>query len=99
MGTINTAEESEAAAYGSFAPWQILLAHVGEDEGMKRCLQENGMQLGLAPEVLPGSRLRLNVSADGKSYHPMLEDAANKQAGQAAYSNETGVIWNAAPLQ
>jgi hypothetical protein len=95
--TINTAEVVEATTYGSFAPWQTLLAHVGQD--IKKCLQENGMQLGPAPEVLPGWRLRLNVSADGKAYDLMLEDVANRQAGYAAYSNETGVIWNAAPLQ
>ena len=29
----------------------------------------------------------------------MLEDVANKQVPYAAYSNETGVIWNAAPMQ
>src|SRR5579863_325710 len=70
MRTINTAEVTEVTTYGSFAAWQTLLAHGGED--MKRCLQEYGTQLGPAPEVLPGWRLRLNVSADGKSYDLML---------------------------
>jgi hypothetical protein len=57
------------------------------------------MQLGTAPEVLPGWSLRLNVRGDGQAYDLMLEDVTNKQAPHAIYSIEIAVIWNAAPLQ
>jgi hypothetical protein len=57
------------------------------------------MQLGPAPEVLPGWSLRLNVRGDGQAYDLMLEDVTNKQAPHAIYSIEIAVIWNAAPLQ
>ena len=95
--TINTAQVLELNTYGSFASWQTLFAH--QSEFLNSWAQENGMQLGPSPEVLPGWRLRLNVSADGKAFDLMLEDVANRRVPYAAYSNETGVIWNAAPLQ
>ena len=95
--TINAAEVVELNTYGSFAPWQTLSAHEGEE--IKKCLQENGVQLGPAPEILPGWSLRLTVRGDGQAYDLMLQDVAHKETPYAAYSNESGVIWNAAPLQ
>jgi hypothetical protein len=95
--TINTAEVLELNTYGSFAPWQTLLAH--QAEYINKCTQENGMRLGAMPEILPGWSLRLNVRADGQAFDLMLKDVASKQVPYAAYSNETGVIWNAAPIQ
>ena len=95
--TINTAEVVEATTYGSFAQWETLIAHQGEY--INKCTRENGMRLGPMPEILPGWSLRLNVRGDGQAFDLMLEDVANKQVPYAAYSNETGAIWNAAPTQ
>ncbi|HUJ40651.1 MAG TPA: hypothetical protein VLW54_08905 [Candidatus Acidoferrales bacterium] len=93
---INTSEAVELQTRGSFAAWETLLSH--HAEYIDKCMRQNGIRLGSMPEVLPGWNLRLNVRQDGKAYDLMLEDVANKQVPYGAYSNETGMIWDAAPI-
>ena len=91
LRTINTAEAAEFSDHHSYAPWQILVAH--QAEYINRCTQENGIHLGVAPEILPMWGLRLNVSAGGKEYDVRLQDLADKDRGFVALSDESGVIW------
>ena len=94
---INTAEVLELQVYGSFAPWETLLTH--HTEYIEKCARQSGVRLGLMPEVLPGWTMRLNVRSDGRAYDLMFRDLASKQElPYGAYSNESGIIWDAAPV-
>lgn len=92
--TINTAEVVNFTNYGSYAPWQILLAHYPAyfNKWLADIYSEGGnAHYGEMPEILPGWKLRLNVQADGRGYIVMLE-GANDKGGYAAVSDERGVI-------
>jgi hypothetical protein len=91
LRTINSAEAMEFSDHHSYASWQTLAED--QAEYIKQCTQENGIRLGVAPEVLPMWSLRLNVSAGGKGYDVRLQDLADKQQGFVALSDESGIIW------
>lgn len=91
LRTINTAEAVEFSDHHSYASWQTLVEH--QAEYIDRCTQENGIRLGVAPEILPMWSLRLNVSPGGKGYDVRLQDLADKQLGFVALSDESGIIW------
>jgi hypothetical protein len=98
--TINTAEVGEPYKYGSYASWQTLLAHQSEylDEWLVRFYPlEVNPRFGDAPEILPGFSLRLNAHIDGRGYDLRLEDTTAKPR-YAAFSDESGVIWQGEPL-
>lgn len=97
VSTIDTAEVLELNTYGSFASWQTLLEH--QAEYLNKHMRKTGVQLSPMPGILPGWSLRLNVRGDGRAFDVMLEDITNTQTPYAAYGNETGIIWNAAPSQ
>jgi hypothetical protein len=97
--TINVAEVMEVQTYGAFAPWQTLLAHQAKHFQGFLDAKRTGLEFGDAPEIFPGWNLRINVHADGQGFDLMLQDVASKQAPYAAYTNESGVIWNAAPIE
>lgn len=50
------------------------------------------IHLSPGPEILPGWKLRLHLSSDGTQYDALLEDAADKLCGYAAFTDERGVI-------
>jgi hypothetical protein len=53
------------------------------------------VQTGLnavAPEILPGWNLRLNVHSDGQGYDVLLRDLTDDKCGYAAPTDESGVI-------
>lgn len=92
--TINTAEVANFSNYGSFASWQILLAHYPDyfNKWLADMYSQGGnAHYGEMPEILPGWKLRLNVQADGRGFVVLLEDASDKD-GFAAVSDERGVI-------
>lgn len=98
--TINTAEVGERYKYGSYASWQTFLAHQSEylNEWLVRAYpQEVSLRFGDAPEILPGFTLRLNAHTDGRGYDLRLEDTTAKPS-YAAFSDESGVIWQGEPL-
>ncbi len=99
--TINTAEVTQRINYGSYASWQTLLAHYPKYMNQFIAMdypQEANMQFGDMPEILPGYGLRLNLHADGQGYDLRLEDTTAKPR-YAAFSDESGVIWQGEPLQ
>ena len=94
---INTDEVTEVATYGSYSSWENLLAH--QPEFFNRWLARPDSQQAKfadAPDILPGFRLRLNIHADGKGYDLRLQDTTGE--GWAAFSDESGVIWEGEPL-
>ena len=97
LRVINTAEVGERGEHGSYAPWQTLFAH--QQEYLSKNERQNGVQFKDTAEVLPGWSLRLNVTADGQRYDVMLQGVATKQSSYSTYTNETGIIWEATPIQ
>jgi hypothetical protein len=99
--TINTAEVGEFSKYGSYSSWQTLLAHQAEylNQWLTRYYPEDvGLRFGDMTEILPGFSLRFNVRADGQGYDMRLQDTTGKKWGYAAFSDESGVIWQGEPL-
>jgi hypothetical protein len=95
--TINTDEVTEVVKYGSYSSWENLLAH--QPEFFNRWLAKSDSQQARfadAPDILPGYSLRLNVHVDGKGYDLRLRDTTGK--AWAAFSDESGVIWEGEPL-
>jgi len=98
--TINTIEVTELYKYGSYAGWPTLLVHQQEyfNEWLSRFYPEEvNLRFADTPEILPGYGLRLNVHADGQGYDLRLEDTTAKPL-YAAFSDESGVIWQGEPL-
>jgi hypothetical protein len=97
--TINTAEGIEHYKYGSYSSWQTLLEHHEKDLNGWARYYSQGVNERFADmtEILPGYGLRLNVHADGQGYDLRLEDTAAK-SHYAAFSDESGVIWEGEPL-
>lgn len=98
--TINTAEVSEQATYGSFASWQTLLAH---QQSLNEWLtnsysRDPNAHFGSGPEILPAWSLRLTVQSDSSGWVVMLQNEQDKN-GYAVLSDERGVIWVCRPLQ
>lgn len=56
-------------------------------------------QVSASPEVLPGYRLDLLVSADGKSYSLALHDTKNGEGLFSVFSDQNGIIFLGSPLQ
>ncbi|MGB2678182.1 MAG: hypothetical protein WAN12_13950 [Candidatus Acidiferrum sp.] len=54
---------------------------------------------GSGPEIVPGWRLRLNVSHSGSAYDLLLEDVTDPKCGYAALSDERGTIRQAKSLE
>jgi hypothetical protein len=96
---INTFEVGEISQHGSYSTWPVLLKN--DSDEFNGWLARNWTDLagiqGAAPhfsalpEVLPGVKLRLEPSTDGRSFSVLLEDANDKQ-GFAFYSDERGII-------
>ncbi|SRR6266566_833340 len=94
---INTGEADYQAKHGAYVPWDVLdTAEEFTDRGMKWAARNEpllaNIHFGSAPEILPGWRLRLNVTADGKGYDLLLEDATDKTCGYAVITDERGLI-------
>jgi hypothetical protein len=99
--TINTEEIGELSKYGSYSSWETLLVH--RPEHFNRWLttyypEGVGLRFGDTPEILPGFSLRFNVCADGQGYDMRLQDTTDKKWGYAAFSDESGAIWQGEPL-
>jgi len=94
---INTDEVTEVLTYRSYSSWENLLAR--HPEAFNRWLAKSDSQQAKfadASDILPGFRLRLNIHADGKGYDLRLQDTTGE--AWAAFSDESGVIWQGEPL-
>ena len=95
LRTLGTAEVTEHSTYGSYSPWQTLVAHYSEyfDKfiAMHRQLL-TGAHFADPPEILPGWNLRMNIHIDGQGYDVLLRDITDEKCGYAALTDENGVI-------
>jgi hypothetical protein len=82
---INTAEVrySSGVSHGRFASWTELY-----DSGLLK-----GLELSAGPEVIPGYRLDLLASADGKSFMVGLHDTKDGDGLFSVFSDQTGIIF------
>jgi hypothetical protein len=96
LRSINTVEFGYRVGHGSYVGWDDLLASKEFMEFEKECLAQipefATAHFAKSPEILPGWRLRLNLTQGGKGYDLLLEDATDKKCGYAALTDERGVI-------
>ncbi len=97
LQAINNAELDYKTKHGAYASWQTLIdnSYFG-DSGTKfissdfptvaHALYSSG------PEIVPGWKLRLNVSNNGKSYDAVLEDATDAKCSYACFTDERALI-------
>jgi hypothetical protein len=96
LRTINTAEVGTYYATNrQFVMWQTLLTENPKyfDKFLAmNGLKESDVHFTVAPEILPGWNLRLNVHPDGQGYDVLLRDMTDEKCGYAALTDESGVI-------
>jgi len=56
------------------------------------------LQVSAGPEVMPGYRLDLLVSVDGKSYSLALHDTRDGDGLFSVFSDQSGIIFLGSPL-
>jgi len=94
---INTAESNYKKNHGVFASWDTLLGN-GDftDTGTKWAPETlptvAHATSNRAPEIVPGWRLRLNLSKEAAAYDLLLEDLTDPKCGYAVMSDERGMI-------
>lgn len=97
LRAINHAELDYKTKHGAYANWQTLVGegYFGES-GTKFSSEEfptvAHALYGLGPEIVPGWKLRLNISNNGKSYDALLEDVTDPKCRYAGITDERGVI-------
>jgi hypothetical protein len=95
--TINTAEMNYKKTHGAYATWDTLLGN-GDftDTGTKWAPESlptvAHATYNRAPEIVPGWKLRLNLSKDGMAYDLLLEDVTDPKCGYAIVSDDRGMI-------
>jgi hypothetical protein len=95
MGTKKDASD----AHGRFAAWDELYK-----SGIVKTVQDHGtmfasVQVAPGPEVIPGYRLDLLVSPDGKSFSVALHDTRDGDGLFSVFSDQNGIIFLGSPLQ
>jgi hypothetical protein len=86
-------------AHGRYASWDEL-----NSSGALKTVQGSwsmvkDLQVSTSSEVLPGYRLDLLVSLDGKSYSLALHDTKNGDGLFSVFSDQKGIIFLGSPLQ
>jgi hypothetical protein len=94
---LNAAEADYFRQHQTYATWDNLIAaNYFSSSGTKWVSQDfptvAHALYGSGSEVVPGWRLRLHVSNNGKAYDASIEDVNDVQCGYAVTSDERGVI-------
>ena len=97
LRAINAAELDYKKKHGVYANWTTLLANGDFTETGTRWSSESYPTVahalyGTGPEIVPGWRLRLNLSSNGNAYDVMLEDVTDPKCGYAAITDERGMV-------
>lgn len=97
LRAVNTAEVDYLKKHGSYANWEALLAEGYFSQSGTKFASEEFPTVAHAfysrgPEIVPGWKLRLNVSNNGKSYDALLEDVTDPKCGYAGVTDDRGVI-------
>jgi len=94
---INAAEASYKKSHGVYASWSTLVS-AGDfsSAGTKWASEEfptvAHAMYGPGPEIVPGWRLRLNLSKDAGAYDLLLEDLHDSKCGYAVFSDDRGRV-------
>lgn len=94
---INSAESNYKKNHGVYATWETLLG-AGDftDTGTKWATESAPAvahaTYGRGPEIVPGWKLRLNLSKEGSTYDLLLEDVMDPKCGYAVFSDERSVV-------
>ncbi len=97
LRAINNAEVDYKKKHATFANWETLLGdgYFG-DSGTKFVSEEfptvAHALYSRGPEIVPGWKLRLNISNSGKSYDVLLEDVTDPKCGYAGLMDDRGLI-------
>jgi hypothetical protein len=94
---INTAEAHYKTTHGSYATWTTLFSNGDFTDSGTKWSSESlptvaHAMYGSGPEIVPGWRLRLNLSKEGNAYDLLLEDATDSKCGYVLISDERGMI-------
>jgi hypothetical protein len=94
---INTAEANYRKNHGSYATWDTLLGNGDFSEAGTKWAPESfptvaHAMYGRGPEIVPGWKLRLQLSKDGNAYDVLLEDVTDSKCGFAVFSDDHGLI-------
>jgi len=94
---INTAESNYKKNHGVFALWDTLLGNGDFTDTGTRWAPETlptvaHATYNRAPEIVPGWRLRLNLSEEAAAYDLLLEDLTDPKCGYAVMSDERVMI-------
>lgn len=97
LRAINTAELDYQKKHGTYTNWDGLVADGYFDQSGTKWVSQDFPTVAHAlysrgPEIVPGWKLRLNVSNNGKSYDALLEDVTDPKCGYAGVTDERGVI-------
>lgn len=97
LRAINTAELDYKNKHSKYADWAALFGNGDFTETGTKWAPEGFPTVGHAMytrevEIVPGWKLRLNVSHDGQKYDLLLEDATDPKCGYALVTDERGVI-------
>jgi len=95
--SLNAAEADYFKKHGGYASWDTLTG-LGEfsSTGTKWAPQDfptvAHALYGSGPEIVPGWRLRLQISKGEKAYDAMIEDVTDPKCGYAVITDERGII-------
>ncbi len=94
---INAAEANYQKNRGVYANWDTLVGNGDFTDAGTKWAPESfptvaHAMYGRGKEIVPGWKLRLNLSLDGKAYDLLLEDVTDPKCGYAVVSDERGRI-------
>jgi hypothetical protein len=92
---INAAEANYQKNHGTYATWANLISGGDFTESGTKWSSESfptvaHAMYGPGPEIVPGWKLRLNLSKEGAAYDLLLEDVSDPKCGFAVVSDERG---------
>jgi len=94
---INAAEANYKKNHGVYASWSTLVSTSEfSSSGTKWSSEEfptvAHAMYGPGPEIVPGWKLRLNLSKEAAAYDLLLEDVSDPKCGFAIFSDDRGRI-------
>jgi hypothetical protein len=94
---INSAEANYKKVQGVFVTWDTLIGNGDFSPTGTKWAPESfptvaHAMYGGGPEIVPGWKLRLQLSEDGHAYDLLLEDVTDPKCGFAVFSDERGRI-------
>jgi hypothetical protein len=94
---INAAEVNYKKNHGLFATWEDFISNGDFSDTGTKWAPESFPTVAHAmyargPEIVPGWKLRLNLSKDATAYDLVLEDVTDPKCRYAVFSDERGLI-------